>query len=228
MKQHLHFKLLFMMIVILSVLSMTALLAQEGEGEDAETTPEPVDCDSLASIQIELATLLDDFEALLADDEETALATLYEVGVSYQELAFECGYIPPNAGDLVIGTDDLERIFSVLETLDGDPLNGQLLYNGGDNGAGGVTLGCSGCHEAGIVAPFTSGTWTRWDEMRSLEEQFAEYTFEQYIIESIIHPDAYLADDFPVGMMPSIYPDQLGFQDLADLVAYLESQDQLP
>lgn len=228
MKQHLQFKLLFIMIVILSILSMTALLAQEGDGEDVETTPEPVDCDSLASIQVELATLLDDFEVLLADDEETALATLYEVGIAYQELAFECGYIPPNAGDLVIGTDDLERIYSVLETLDGDPLTGQLLYNGGDDAAGGVTLGCSGCHEAGVVAPFTSGTWTRWDEVRSLEDQFAEYTFEQYIVESIIHPNVYLADDFPTGMMPSIYPDQLGFQDLADIVAYLESQDQLP
>lgn len=221
-------------LIILLLISAGVLLAQDSDGDDSEipeATPEVITCEDdseLIDRQTELSALLIDFDTLVEADRDSALAELYNVGVAYQELAFACGYIPPDAGGLVINTDDMERIMSVLETLHGDPLEGQLLYNGIEPSADNSILGCAGCHETGAVAPTTSGTWTRWDEEHRLEDQFADYTFEQYIAESIIHPNDYLAGGFPGGLMPPIYTEQLGFQDLADIIAYLESQDQLP
>lgn len=228
--------LLFILTLItgLMIISVGMLMAQDSDsddGENIEATPEVITCEDDAELidrQAELTALLTDFDALVETDRDSALATIYEVGVAYQELAFACGYIPPDAGNLVINTDDMERIMTVLDTLNGDPLEGQLLYNGLEQSADGSVLSCVGCHETGAVAPTTSGTWTRWDEERRLEAQFADYTFEQYMAESIIHPNDYLAGGFSAGLMPPIYAEQLGFQNLADIIAYLESQDQLP
>jgi hypothetical protein len=206
----------------LLLLSVGLLFAQT-----PEVTPEAFDCTpkNLIEAQAELSTRLDNFADDLESDD--ALKNLYEVGKLYQEIALTCGYIPDDIDKMVINTTDTGRILNVLMTLYGDPLRGQLLYNGQENTGGGVALGCSGCHNDGINAPFTEGTWTRWDEIHSLEPQFEDYTFEQYIVESIIHPWDYQVEGYPIGTMPNFYHTQLSYQDLADIIVYLSSQDQL-
>jgi cytochrome c553 len=191
----------------------------------AQSSDLTCDHDELLATQAELADLLDGFSTQIDGDPQAALAQLYEVGQNYQELALKCGYIPDDIGERTVGTD-IDIILTALESVNGDPLNGQLLYNGEANAADGGITGCIGCHENPDIAPLTAGTWTRWDEIRRLEPQFEDYTFKQYAAESIILPWEYLAPDY-AQVMPNNFGDRLSYQDLADLIAYLESQDQL-
>ena len=218
-----------MMALVAIIIITGAALAQ------TETTPtpapEPIDCDpaALAQTQADLAAQLDTFaEGVASEDDDSRLAaleSLFVVGETYQNLALACGYIPDDIGERTIGTD-VERILTVLEDIRGDPLNGQLLYNNEQVAADGVELGCIGCHNNEIVAPLVEGTWTRWDEIRSLEPQFADYTFVQYSVESIVLPWDYHVPDYPLNTMPNNFGDRMSYQNLADILAYLESQDQ--
>lgn len=119
------------------------------------------------------------------------------------------------AGDEAVGSD-VDAILVALEGVTGDPVNGQAIY---------TAQACAGCHEGGIVAPPTAGTWTRIENERLQDPALAGYTALQYAVESIVDAHAYLAPGFgPV--MPNNFGDVLDTQQLADLVAYLESQDQ--
>jgi mono/diheme cytochrome c family protein len=113
---------------------------------------------------------------------------------------------------------DLATITENLATVTGDPQNGQTLYNG--------ALACAGCHLAAAVAPLLEGTWTRVNEVRLQQPENAGQTGQQYLANSIIHPNAYIAPGYPAGVMPQNFGDRLSYQDLADLIAYLETQDQ--
>jgi mono/diheme cytochrome c family protein len=113
---------------------------------------------------------------------------------------------------------DLATITENLATVTGDPQNGQALYNG--------ALACAGCHLNAAVAPVTEGTWTRAVEIRVNEPENAGQTPEQYLANSIIHPSAYVVPGYPDGVMPQNFGDRLSYQDLADLIAFLATQDQ--
>lgn len=216
----------WVVIICIAGLVVGILIAQ-AETETPEADEEPISCENkdLAARQIELSSLLASFSDDLESDSDITLGTLYEVGLAYQEIALTCGYIPPNAGELTVGTD-VERILNVLDTLRGDPFTGQLLYNSIERGEDGSELGCSGCHSEETVAPLTIGTWTRWDEIVSQESDFADYTFEQYIVESLVNPTAFVVPDY-IATMPQNFGDRLNYQNLADIVAHLETQDQL-
>ncbi len=179
-----------------------------------------------------------------AADLKGALANLFRLGALYQALALDCGYAPNEAeidrlleqalrfaslDDLIaaqaVGTD-VEAILLELDALYGDPLQGQLLYNGLEPALGGLALGCSGCHENAEVAPLTAGTWTRVNDIRLALPQFAGYSHLRYFVESIVQPSAYITPEY-AGMMPEFYGGQVTAQQLADLVAFLDSQDHL-
>jgi len=49
------------------------------------------------------------------------------------------------------------------------------------------------------------------------------YSAELYLYESITHPDAFVAPGFQSGIMPGDFAKQLSAQDLADIIAYLET-----
>lgn len=197
-------------------------MAQDNSQED-ELSCDPND---LVFDQAELHDSLKEFGPELEADSEAALEKLYTVGQQYQEMALECGYIPENAGELTVG-EDIDRIMRTLETINGDPINGQLLYNDGAPGADGNTLGCIGCHmDEGSTGPPTTGTWSRWDEQHSQLDQFEDYTFDRYIVESIVEPNAYIVPDYQ-NVMPSNFSDRLTYQQMADIIAYLRGQDQL-
>ncbi|MBZ0289772.1 MAG: cytochrome c [Anaerolineae bacterium] len=183
-------------------------------------TVRPVDlaCDleTLRAQQQTLAEQLATFDPDAEANPGLALDNLFKVGAAYQELALQCGYIPADAATRTVGTD-MERILTTLEEINGDPINGQVLYNG--------ELGCASCHEGeNRVAPATEGTYTRIEEIRLNDPKLAGYTIEQYLVESIVQPGHYLVPGFQP-IMSSNFGERLTAQELADLVLYLESQD---
>ena len=90
----------------------------------------------------------------------------------------------------------------------------------------GSPLGCAGCHENDAIAPLTAGTWTRINDIRLNLRQFNDYSHRQFLVESIVRPLDYIAPDY-AEVMPEFYGGQLTIQQLADLVAFLDSQDQI-
>lgn len=127
--------------------------------------------------------------------------------------------IVPGAGAAVVedsvGTD-VEAIVAELANYQGDPQAGMTLY---------TMNACAGCHMSAAVAPVLEGTWTRIQNERLADPQFAGYTAEQYAVESIVNPGAYHAPGYGA-TMPTNFGTTLSYQDLADLVSYLASQDQ--
>ncbi len=119
---------------------------------------------------------------------------------------------------------NVEEILANLP--EGDATHGEALYNGQEALEIGVPAGCSGCHANGAVGPDTVGTWTRVQNQRLTLPEFADYTGEQYLIESIVQPNAYIVPGYSSGVMNANYGDQLTAQDLADIIAYLETQNQ--
>lgn len=109
---------------------------------------------------------------------------------------------------MAMGDGDMQAV--------GDPVNGQALYQAN---------GCVGCHLGGVQAPPTEGTWTRVINERLTLPEFEGYTPEQYIIESIVDPPKYLVPPYGA-IMPPNFGQLLSVEQIADLVAYLRSQDQ--
>ncbi|MAU08779.1 MAG: hypothetical protein CL607_03070 [Anaerolineaceae bacterium] len=233
----LSYRLLAIVSLVVAMMSAGILLVAQGE-----SSPDACDPSNMAT-QIEglQAALPLDFEG----DSDLALANMFRLANIYQQLAIDCGYEPSDLEiNALIGNtlaltdvstilaanavgDDVEAALAELETIMGDSFNGQLLYNGMEDALDGTPLGCSGCHE-GEAAPPTEGTWTRVDEERLALAQFEGYSDVHYLVESILHPNDYVVEPYAPNLMPTNFGQRMDVQQLADLVAYLMSQDQLP
>jgi hypothetical protein len=183
-------------------------------------TPSPVELTcapaNIVKQQADLAAQLATLKLDTSTDAGVTLDKLFKVGEAYQELALNCGYIPADAATRTVGKD-VARILKTLDTVSSDPINGQVLYNG--------DLGCAGCHLSDTpIAPPTEGTYTRIEEERLKDPLLAGYTPEQYLVESIVDPAHYIVPNFK-NVMINNFGDRLTLQDLADLIAFLESQD---
>lgn len=130
--------------------------------------------------------------------------------------------IDPNASPAV-GTN-VDEILANIPV--GDPARGEALYDNQESLELGGLAGCSTCHLAGVIGPDTVGTWTRVQNQRLTESEFADYTGVQYLIESIVRPDDYIVPGYTSSVMTPNYGSQLTAQDLADIIAYLETQNQ--
>ncbi len=227
----------------ISILLLIALLAFVGAGLVAQddTSTDLPSCNSDG-----ITTLLEQYPIDPSADFEDTMTAIYQVGLIYQQYAVSCGYLPTDEERAVladyvveivdiptliaattVGTD-VDAILIQMEDILPDPFNGQLLYNGIEFSIDGTPLGCSGCHEGeNPVGPLTEGTWTRADEIRLNDPLLDGYTIQYYLVESIIHPNAYIVPGYGENLMPSSYGIRLNIQQLADIVAYLESQDQL-
>ena len=115
--------------------------------------------------------------------------------------------------ETVTPSDD-PRFIAVSE-LTGDAANGEVRY---------AATGCIGCHAGGAVGPATTGTWARVEADRLTLDEFADYTVAGYIYESITNPNAFVAEGYAPGVMPQNLGDLLSDQDIADIMAYLETQ----
>ncbi len=123
-----------------------------------------------------------------------------------------------------VGTN-VRQIVTELETVTGDPVRGDQLYHSAARSFNGTTLACNGCHmpEGPGTGPQTSGTMSRIENERLTDPALANYTARQYLVESIVQPGNYIVPNFQNVMIPN-FGENLSLQDLADLVAYLETQ----
>ncbi|MFO7663406.1 MAG: c-type cytochrome [Chloroflexota bacterium] len=101
--------------------------------------------------------------------------------------------------------------------LVGDPANGASLFSQpviGDSNA----PGCITCHslqeDVVIVGPSQAGLGTR------AETRVPGQSAEEYIRNSIIHPDEYIVEGFPAGVMYPNYEEDLTQEQIDDIVAY--------
>jgi cytochrome c551/c552 len=102
-------------------------------------------------------------------------------------------------------TSELDAVLA-----NGNPANGETLL---------TTYGCIACHRSTTnIAPSFEGI-----AERAAEEQ-PPLTAAQYIHESIINPNAFVVEGYPPAMPPN-YADRLSDQELADIIAYLLSDD---
>lgn len=131
------------------------------------------------------------------------------------------GSVPPPIGGeppVMIG-QDVDAIVAKLEAdgIVGDATNGEKIYVN--------PYGCTACHANGLVAPDVEGTWTRVQNERLTIDQFADYTGEKYLVESIVLPSDYdFPDDTYVGGgMRTDFGDVLSYQELADIIAFLKT-----
>lgn len=121
--------------------------------------------------------------------------------------------------------DNVEAILARFDEdeIEGDATHGEAIYNNLQPSGRNSLLGCGGCHLGGLVAPATEETWDNILNIRLNEPQFAGYTPEQYIVESIVAPGAYIVPTYSDGQMPADFAQRMSTQDLADIIAYLKS-----
>ncbi|MDX1600379.1 MAG: c-type cytochrome [Anaerolineales bacterium] len=115
-----------------------------------------------------------------------------------------------------VGTD------ITVELPEGDPERGEELASG--------NLGCAGCHILSATGPAWEGGPEQPGIGARAEQRIQQDNYtgeaesaEQYLVESIIRTDAHVVEGFEAGIMPGTYGQRLSTQDLADLVAYLDT-----
>ena len=147
----------------------------------------------------------------LRDDQVRNIAAFI---MNWQETATEVA-VPEIPTGPVVGTDITK------ELPEGEATAGEALA---------ASLGCTACH----ITTATGPAWLPSAEMPGIGERAAtefslpEYSgnatsAEQYLFESIVDPNIFLASGFASGLMPQNYGATLTDQNMADLIAYLLS-----
>lgn len=121
-----------------------------------------------------------------------------------------------------ISSMNIDEIVTSVASVTGDPARGEALYLNNARTEANALLGCSTCHEAGIVGPLNTGTWTRVETERLSDPALSGYTAEQYVIESIVNPSAYVVATF-TDAMPQDFASRMTVQDVADILAYIRT-----
>jgi mono/diheme cytochrome c family protein len=121
--------------------------------------------------------------------------------------------------------DATDQVLAIIAEGNADPARGDALYHNAARSFNGTALACSGCHMAQGpgVGPQTEGTYTRVINERL--PVLPGYTAEQYLVESILMPGNYIVDTYQ-NVMIANFGDNLSAQDLADLIAYLQTMTQ--
>jgi mono/diheme cytochrome c family protein len=131
----------------------------------------------------------------------------------------------PAASGESLGTDEIAIQTEIAAQVEagtitaGDPAAGQEAF---------AARGCAGCHgQANGTGPALTGMWTRAvDDVDGRLTQTAHLDNpEAYIIQSIVNPGAYTVPGFNSGIMPANFSEVLSYQELANILAYIEEQD---
>ncbi|MBI3763144.1 MAG: c-type cytochrome [Chloroflexi bacterium] len=115
----------------------------------------------------------------------------------------------------------------------GDDINTKLPAGNSEDGKKLTeSLGCVGCHVNAAVGPAWpasadptgKGVGTR-AETRFKDSGYTGHatSAEQYLHESIVRPNDFVVPDFKPDLMPKDYGSKLTAQDLADIIAYLQT-----
>lgn len=101
----------------------------------------------------------------------------------------------------------------------GNPERGAVLYSAnGRSVIDGAPIGCQACHSVDgsvLVGPSFEGIFDRITEYGGFDDA------NDYLHESIVAPNAFLAPGFENGGMPVNFGERLCAQDVADLIAYI-------
>lgn len=112
-----------------------------------------------------------------------------------------------------VGTDIAQ------ELPEGDPVKGESLA---------ATQGCAGCHVSTNTGPAWLATADQPGIGARAETRFSDAAYtgratsaQQYLLESVVNPAAYIVPGFETVNMPPNYGQLLTAQDAADLIAYM-------
>lgn len=88
--------------------------------------------------------------------------------------------------------------------------------------------GCSACHELAAVGPLWAAEGDQPGIGARAEQRIAQGDYtgaastpDQYLLESIVLPNAYVVEGYEANLMPRDYGDRLTAQQTADLIAYM-------
>jgi mono/diheme cytochrome c family protein len=96
-------------------------------------------------------------------------------------------------------------------TVAGDAAHGKEVF---------VAQHCGGCHTLGAAG--TSGTvGPNLDQQLIMSARKAGEPLSDFARESIVNPNAFLAEGYNGAIMPTSFGDQLSDQEIADLVAFV-------
>lgn len=99
----------------------------------------------------------------------------------------------------------------------GDAAIGDVLFHEMQS----VGFACSTCHyadqETRLIGPGLLGIGD------NAASRVAGESAEEYLRNAILHPDDYLVETFPAGLMPQTYADVFSEEDVNNLIAYLLS-----
>ena len=105
----------------------------------------------------------------------------------------------------------------------GDPRAGAALAQSAE-------AGCSACHELAPVGPAWAQEGSQPGIGDRAEQRVTQADYngeagspEQYLLESIVNPYAYVVEGYDANLMPGDYGDRLSAQQAADLIAYMFS-----
>jgi cytochrome c len=161
-----------------------------------------------------MPTWSQDFGGPLRDDQINSLVAYV---MNWQDRALQEAAGPtPTPMANAMGTD------MTVPLPPGDAGRGKTLTEG--------PLGCVGCHILSATGPAwmpsgdTPGIGAR-AETRFTESDYTGHatSAEQYLLESIVTPNAFVVSGFEPNIMPENYGERLTVQDAADIIAYLQS-----
>lgn len=106
----------------------------------------------------------------------------------------------------------------------GDPENGRQLY---------IAQGCGGCHTiegvegaTGQVCPVHTNVATTAGQVIQQPDYTGQAgTAAEYIRESIVNPNVYIAEGYQPDVMPQTFAQTLSDEQINDLVAFLMQQE---
>lgn len=132
--------------------------------------------------------------------------------MNWESTAPDRGAAVPMAGPPV-GTD------ITVELPEGNPANGETLA---------TSQGCTGCHVLTATGPAWAASATEPGIGDRAAQRLTEADYsgnaetpEQYLLESIVAPGAFIVPGFDTVQMPATYGQTLTAQDAADLIAYM-------
>lgn len=162
-----------------------------------------------------MPTWAQEYGGPLRPDEVEALVAFV---LNWEERALaEAGGGAPAPSGPTIGSD------ITVSLPAGDADRGSQLAQSGEGG-------CSACHELASVGPAWAaaggqpGIGTRAGQRISEPDYNGNATTaQQYLIESIVAPNAFVVAGYQEGIMPRDYAQRLSAQQVADMIAYMES-----
>lgn len=86
-----------------------------------------------------------------------------------------------------------------------------------------LKYGCVGCHALDPNQKMTGPTWHNVGD--TAVTRVPGESPAQYIYQSIVEPNAHVVEGYPGNVMPQTFKDMLSPQELAEMVAYLLSQN---